>query len=476
MTHLETSQANPMPLIRHSPEAVKAEQSRQLRATLELVGRGHPYYRARWAELGLDPAAVTGVDDLSAFPLTRKSDFMAEPESFRIEPSALADAPLQKRLLWEVMYTTGTSSGRPSILYTTSHDHQSSLYASRMVAELHGISSRDLVANLYPLTPMPMGAFIRGNDLAYSVGASVLNPFPGKPYHEFSVHRRLDAALQLVVEKRATVLMGVATFIRRFVLRAEATGADLSAVRRVLLGGESASMEIRRDIEERLRAMGASDPWVTSRYGSTEMGTLPECATGSGWHNPAPDLLYLEIVDDDGRPLPEGDVGSLALTHLNRTGTVLVRYLVGDRTSISTEPCPHCGRTGGRIVEQPHRVGSLVKVRGMLINPAIVHEIVSSIGWVEDHQLVIAKSDPADPLSMDRFTVRVIPRGSVDEAAFADVASRVRDAIGLTPEMEIGRAEDIFDPHDRAKPLRFLDRRVAAGVASSHTGAPVVSP
>jgi phenylacetate-coenzyme A ligase PaaK-like adenylate-forming protein len=459
MNHPDRSAGESPEFLRRTPAEIRTEQSRLLRDTLGLVRQAHPHYRERWSELGIDPAAVTGVDDIQALPLTRKTDFMSSPESFRLELSGVAGLPVEKRLLWEVMYTTGTSSGSPSALYTTSHDHFSGLYAARMVAEFHGITERDVVANLYPLTSMPMGAFIRATDLAFAAGASALALFPGKPYPEFDVHRRLDETIAMVAEHRATVLVGVATFMRRFVLRAEELGVDLSSVRRVLLGGEAAPLPIRADIERRLQGMGASEVWVTSRYGSTEMGTLPECATGSGWHNPAPDLLYLEIVDDDGNPLPDGDVGQLAVTHLNKTGTVLIRYLVGDVTSMSHEPCPHCGRTGGRIVEQPRRVSPLVKVRGMLVNPVLVNQAVATIDGIEDHQVVVDKNDPDDPLSMDSFTVRVIPRGEMDAALLSSIENLVREAVGITPEIEICRAEDIFDPHARTKPLRFVDRR-----------------
>ena len=58
----------------------------------------------------------------------------------------------------------------------------------------------------------------------------------------------------------------------------------------------------------------------------------------------------------------------LAVTHLDRRGTVLIRFLVGDTVSLTREPCPHCGRTSERVVGPVVRGGDLVKVKGMLIN------------------------------------------------------------------------------------------------------------
>ena len=49
-----------------------------------------------------------------------------------------------------------------------------------------------------------------------------------------------------------------------------------------------------------------------------------ECCPDSGYHNPAPDHFYFEIVDPDThKPLPEGERGLSVLTHLDRRGTVL---------------------------------------------------------------------------------------------------------------------------------------------------------
>ena len=66
--------------------------------------------------------------------------------------------------------------------------------------------------------------------------------------------------------------------------------------------------------------------------------------------------------------LPDGERGALAVTHLNRRGTVLVRFLVGDIVAVERGACPHCGRFGDRIVGPVVRTRDLVKVKGMLIN------------------------------------------------------------------------------------------------------------
>lgn len=432
-------------------------QRANLRRTLALCARGHPYYRARWAAAGIDVAGIRGLEDLERLPVTTKHDFMSDPEAFRLQ---LPDLSVQERTVWEMMYTTGTTSGRPSAVYTTTHDHYSWLYHSREVAKFDGITATDVFANLYPLTPMPMGAFIRATHAAAAIGAAVVTCLPGSPYAEFPVHRSLDRGIELIEIHRATVVMGVASYLRRVVIRAQELGASFSSVRVMFLGGESASPALRSDIRGRLLALGSVDPRVVSRYGSTELGYLPECQEGSGWHNPTPDLLYLEVVDEAGRRLPDGEEGLLCATHLNRRGTVLLRYLVGDVTTFSSAPCPQCGRNGGRITSQPVRTKDLVKVRGMLINPELIKEELLRVPELAEFQIVLTRQDPSDPLSMDELLVRVAPvTGAATHALCLAVAERVREAVSLSPRVEIAEARELFDPEKSAKPARLIDLR-----------------
>ena len=226
-------------------EEIEAVQAAHLRHTLRLCAEGHPYYRARWHAAGIEVADIRGLEDLQRLPVTTKHDFMSDPESFRLR---LPDLSVQERTLWEVMYTTGTTSGRPSPVYTTTHDYYSWLYHSRETAKFDEITASDVFANLYPLTPMPMGAFIRATHAAAAIGAAVVTCLPGSPYPQFPVHNSLDRGIELVQTHRATVVMGVASYMRRVVIRAQELRADFSSVRIMFLGGESTSPALRGDI------------------------------------------------------------------------------------------------------------------------------------------------------------------------------------------------------------------------------------
>lgn len=86
---------------------------------------------------------------------------------------------------------------------------------------------------------------------------------------------------------------------------------------------------------------------VYDEYSAQEVLTVStQCHAGS--MHVDEDRVWLEIVDDDGRPVSDGTTGSVVVTHYRERAMPLVRYQVGDRARIVPEPCP-CGRRFRRM-------------------------------------------------------------------------------------------------------------------------------
>ena len=440
------------------PNALRAER---LRRTLRAVGLAHPYYRARFREWGVNPADIRTLDDLAALPPTTKDDYIADPEAFRLRAADLPDDfPPAERVLWDIAYTTGTTSGRPSPFYNTTHDAYAIWDQARRCNEAEGVQATDRIANLYPLADFPTGAFLSVIRSGMIAGIPVVHGLTGSAQSEFKVRRSLAEALERVCAFRPTVLWGVPSFVRRFLEEAQTHGRDLSEVRLVITSGEPMPPALRSEMKGLLAACGAGSVAIRGRYAFTEMqGGLVQCADDAQAQNVTPDLYHLEAVDpDSGRRLPDGESGMLAVTHLHRRGTVLLRYLVGDIVTLSRAPCPLCGRLGERVVATPRRTGSLVKCRGMLVNTDVVLDLLSASEGIGQFQLVFARD--AAPGAMDRMVIRIEREAGEGDAALRErLIARVQQAVSLRPEVEFVPRGALYDQERSIKARPVLDLR-----------------
>ena len=205
---------------------------------------------------------------------------------------------------------------------------------------------------------------------------------------------------------------------------------------------------LRAEMKALLAGCGAGAVNIRARYAFTEMqGGLVQCADDAPTQNIAPDLYHLEVVDpDSGRRLPDGESGMLAITHLHRRGTVLLRYLVGDIVTLSRAPCPHCGRMGERVIATPRRTGNLVKCRGMLVNTDVVIDLLSGTPGIGQFQIVFSRETGA----MDRMLVRIEGQ---DDASLRDrLAAAIQQAVSLRPTSNLSRAARFMTRRARSRP------------------------
>jgi phenylacetate-coenzyme A ligase PaaK-like adenylate-forming protein len=405
-------------------EAIEAERGRCFAEMMDLAAERHPRTRARMAALGIARADLAALADLPRLPPTLKSEYMADPDAFRLDAEGL---PAEMRTVWDVMYTTGTSAGRPTPFVSTTYDFFRILEANRNMLRLRGARPEDVIANLFPLTAVPHGAFIRAMHAAAAMKLRVVAALPGNPSPYFTLGADLDGVVQIVARSRATILWGVPSFVRRVVARAAETGADLSTVRLAFVTGEGVTEPAREELTAGLRRLGRPDAWVSVSYGSTEMqGGMVECAPGCGLHNPAPDQFHIEIVDPQTyAPLPAGTPGLVLLTHLRRRGTVLLRYVLGDISVLASGRCPHCGSWTERLATMPRRADALLKIKGTLVNPDVLAQAAEAVLGAREFQFTI---------ETEKFAVKVAGRS--DDDLKKRLIETVKQASGVSPLVE----------------------------------------
>jgi phenylacetate-CoA ligase len=211
---------------------------------------------------------------------------------------------------------------------------------------------------------------------------------------DVGVHRllRLDSRAQigdLVDALNAFRPEGVNTYASTAALLAERqlAGELRIAPRVVVTNGEVLTTEMR----EQVAAAFGRTPF--NCYGATEAGFMAfECDRHAGLHV-LEDQVLLEIVDDEHRPVPDGEPGSrLLLTNLFNRTQPLIRYELNDLVTVSPEPCS-CGRPfpllssiEGRsddVLEMPATDGGKIK-----IHPLTLRSPLAGIAALSEYRIV----------------------------------------------------------------------------------------
>jgi len=294
----------------------QAVASYQLERIRELIGYARsrsPFYRQLYGGAAL-PASM---EAFSRFPTVHAGDLTARGyQMLCVSQSEIA------RIV--TLRTSGTTQA-PKRVYFTRDDVDLTLdFFENGMKTLGGSGDRALI--LFPAkAPESVGDLL--SEALRRLGMTVCCE-----EGDGAVRRLLCEPVDIVCGS-ASRLLGVASGTRGVPIRA------------VLSSSEPLSEDGRAALQSAWRCR------VFDHFGMTETGYggAVECEAHEGMHIRENDL-YFEVIDGDGRRLPDGTPGELAVTTLTRRGMPLIRYRTGDRAVLSGEDCP-CGSRLRRILK-----------------------------------------------------------------------------------------------------------------------------
>jgi phenylacetate-CoA ligase len=193
-------------------------------------------------------------------------------------------------------------------------------------------------------------------------------------------------------------------------------------------------------------------------YGLTEIygpGIGISCKYECGMHMWT-DYLFYEIVNPKtGAPVPNGEIGELVITTLQKEGAPLIRYRTHDLTRELPGLCK-CGSPYPRIDTLIGRSDDMVKVKGVMIFPSRVDELLAAVQDVSsEYQIQIDHLNGRDILNLFFET----SLGNRDERKNLEkaVEAAFKEKIGLTPKtIAVGMGEL---PRSEKKSTRIFDNR-----------------
>jgi phenylacetate-CoA ligase len=402
------------------------------------------FHRRLYDEAGVAPEDIRSLDDVRRVPKVEKSMMLSIQ---RKEPYPYGDAlcvPLEE--VTEFRQTSGTM-GQPVYQPDTWADWEwwSDCWATLLWAQ--GYRPKDRV--FIPFGYNIFVAFWAGHYASEKIGCETV---PGGVLDT-------QARILKIQELKATAMMATPTYVLGMADTAKTKlgidpARDLN-VERITCAGEPGALvpATKKRMEE---AWGAR---VFDHAGATEIGAWGfECREQPGGLHVNEAMFLAEVEDPEtGEPVTEpGRRGKLVITALDRLAQPCIRFDAKDIVEICDDRCS-CGRTykifkGGVV----GRADDITKVKGVLLAPSAIEDVVRSIPELSDeYEVVVDKRGDVDSILL---RVEIAPGVSCsEEEVKGKLSTELRVKTNLGYRLEFHPYGSL--PRYEVKSKRFKDLR-----------------
>ena len=395
-----------------------------------------PFYKQRCAACGLRPEDIRTLDDVRKLPFTTKQDLRDN------YPFGLSAVPLEEVVR---LHSSSGTTGTPTVILHTQHDLDEWANAVARCLYMVGLRKGDIFQN-----SSGYGMFTGG--LGFQYGAERLGMLT-VPAAAGNTKRQI----KFITDFGTTALHAIPSYAGRLYEVMEEMGIDPrrdTRLRTLIIGAEPHSDEQRRRIEQMLGVKAYNS------FGMSEMcgpGVAFECPEQNGLHI-WEDYYIVEIVDPQTlEPVPDGEVGELVLTTINREAMPLLRYRTRDLTRILPGECP-CGRHHKRLDRMKGRSDDMMILKGVNIFPIQIENILMQFRELGTDYLITLTNLEAN----DEMTVEVELNEFTDDYGFLqrltkEITRQLKDEILITPRVKLVPKGSL--PKQEGKAVRVKDLR-----------------
>ena len=419
-----------------SREQIEALQVERLKATVAHC-MNNPIYKARLEKAGVTPENITSVEDIRRIPFTTKQDLRDN------YPFGLASVPLTECVR---LHSSSGTTGNPTVILHTQKDLDE--WANQVARNLWmvGLRPDDVFQN-----SSGYGMFTGG--LGFQYGAERLGMLT-IPAAAGNTLRQI----KFMTDFGTTAVHAVPSYVTRLYEVMQEQGVDPrkdTKLKILAIGAEPHSEEQRKRIENMLGVKAYNS------FGMSEMcgpGVGFECKEQNGLHF-WEDYYIVEIVDPETlEPVPDGEIGELILTSINREAMPLLRYRTRDLTRVLGRGCP-CGRNHVRLDRMKGRSDDMMVLRGVNIFPIQIEKILMQFKELANNYLITLTTDENN----DNMTVEVELEDLFTDdyqkliQLQKDVKRALKDEILLTPSVKLVPKGSL--PTSEGKAVRVIDKR-----------------
>ena len=416
------------------PEIEKLQMER-LKTTLQRCMNA-PFYKKRFEEHVLKPEDIRSLEDLRKIPFTTKQDLRDN------YPFGMSVVPLEQVVR---LHSSSGTTGTPTVILHTQKDLDEWANAVARCLYMVGLRPGDIFQN-----SSGYGMFTGG--LGFQYGAERLGMLT-VPAAAGNTKRQI----KFITDFGTTALHAIPSYAGRLYEVMEEMGIDPrrdTKLRTLIIGAEPHSDQQRRRIEDMLGVKAYNS------FGMSEMcgpGVAFECPEQNGMHI-WEDYYIVEIVDPETlEPVPEGEVGELILTTINREAMPLLRYRTRDLTRILPGECP-CGRHHKRLDRMKGRSDDMMILKGVNIFPIQIENILMQFKELGSDYLITLTNLEAN----DEMTVEVELNEFIDDYGFMqrltkEITRQLKDEILITPTVKLVPKGSL--PKQEGKAVRVKDLR-----------------
>lgn len=397
-----------------------------------------PFYQKKSQERGITPDDIQTLEDVRKLPFTSKEDLR---ENY---PFGLSCVPLKECVR---LHSSSGTTGNPTVVLHTQKDLDEWANAVARCLWMVGSRPEDVFQN-----SAGYGMFTAG--LGFQYGAEKIGMLT-VPAAAGNTTRQI----KFIKDFGTTVLHAIPSYASRIydVMKEEGVDPQRDTQLRVLcIGAEPHSEEQRKRIEYQLGVKAYNS------YGISEMmgpGVAFECPEQNGLHI-WEDYFIVEIIDPVTlEPVPDGQLGELVITTINREAMPLLRYRTRDLTRFLPGECP-CGRHHRRIDRLQGRSDDMIILKGVNIFPIQIEKILLKFKELStDYFIVIETKDGNDIMTIEveinqMFTDDYARLQSLEK----EIKRQLKDEILITPKVRLV-PKGTLATSDEKKAVRVKDLR-----------------
>lgn len=416
-------------------------RNKKFRTMVSYLYDNSPYYHRKFDSLKLKPGDFQTTKDVIKGPITVKQDFAVSEK----ENPPFGDFECITMEEWSndgfMIESTGGTTSKPRIFMVSGMD-------------------KDVWSYLYARAFWAFG--IRPGDILFN--ATVYGPFPGMWGAHYGAHLLktpiipgggMDSKRRLffMKEAKATVLIGVPSYVMHLAEEARAIGMDAAKdtdIKHVVMMAEPGACipTIKKKIETEWSAT------THDYFGHTEAfmgGALGHSCSEEDSQTEKPvadhiaeDMALVEVVDPDTyETVGNGEKGITVVTNMFSVSYPAFRYVMGDLIQYTDEPCA-CGRTFGRAIGGLlGRVDDMLKIKGTVVYPSAIEAVIRSFKELgTEYEIVLTRTGELDEIVVKVEVDLSVPGERLKELR-EKIASELNFTLGIRSDVQLVSANTL---------------------------------